>query len=169
MTKATCEESLPYIGEAQTRNFSIGRNFSINSVDIKPVMTSHNVTSCGFVIGDFGFFTDTGCITKHMQKAMQSLKAVLLESNHDIDMLINGPYPHYLKQWIISDKGHLSNIQASSLINDTGKNLSLALLGHLSGNNNTPDAAAKTFEALVKKRIDYAVCLREQETGSWKI
>ncbi len=155
------------IGQIRKKIFQ--RSFKINGLTIKPVLTSHNVPSCGFVIKDFGIFTDTGVATKQMMDALGKLRGVLLESNHDTDMLINGSYPAFLKQWILSDSGHLSNISASSLIQEKGKNLNLALLGHLSGNNNTPDIAAHTFETLVKRKIEYRVCSREKESGVWEI
>ncbi len=142
-------------------------NFKIKGVEVKPVLTSHNVPSSGFVIGKFGLFTDTGMVTPEMDSAMGNLNAVLLESNHDIEMLRNGRYPRFLKNWILSDTGHLSNETASSLIQNKGKNLSLVLLGHLSGNNNTPQLAEETFERIVKRKIDCAVCSREKESGSW--
>jgi phosphoribosyl 1,2-cyclic phosphodiesterase len=157
------------LGEADVKLFSLGKNFKIKNVEVRPVITSHNVSSCGFVIDKFGLFTDTGIVTKQMEDAISKLKAVLLESNHDIDMLINGSYPAYLKQWILSDKGHLSNVHASSLIQEKGKNLSLTLLAHLSGNNNTPEAAKKAFEAMVKRKLDYHVCSRDRESGNFVI
>jgi len=157
------------IGDADVKLFSTDKNFKIKGVEIKPVLTSHNVSSCGFVIDKFGLFTDTGVVTKQIKDVINGLKAVLLESNHDIDMLIDGPYPAYLKQWILSDKGHLSNLDACSLIQSKGRNLSLVLLAHLSGNNNTPKIAEKTFETLVKKRMDYYVCSRDKESGCFKI
>lgn len=169
MTKDVYLESRFKLGDIKVKNFSLSRSFRIKGIDIKPVLTSHNVNSCGFIIGKFGVFTDTGMVTPQMEAVMPKLKAVLLESNHDIDMLINGPYPHFLKQWILSDQGHLSNLHASSLIQNKGKNLSLALLGHLSGNNNTPAIAKSTFETLVKRKIEYAVCSRDCVSGSWKI
>jgi len=104
-----------------------------------------------------------------MKNSIRKLKAVFIESNHDIDMLVNGPYPAFLKQWILSDKGHLSNIDASSLIQSKGKNLSLALLGHLSGNNNTIKIAEKTFESLVKRKISFSVCSREKVSGNFEV
>jgi len=157
------------LGESDVKLFSVDKNFKIKKVEIKPVLTSHNVSSCGFVIDKFGLFTDTGIVTRQMKNIIGKLKAVLLESNHDIDMLIRGPYPAFLKQWILSDKGHLSNVHASSLIQDKGKNLDLVLLAHLSGNNNSPEVAEKTFETLVKRKIDFSVCSREKESGCWKI
>ena len=167
MSKQTFLESRFKIGNADIRQFK--GSFRIKSLEIKPIPTSHNVHSTGFKINDFGIFTDTGIATKEMEKILPGLKAVLLESNHDIDMLINGFYPPYLKQWILSEKGHLNNIDASTLIQNQGKNLQLALLGHLSGNNNSPEIVRKTFEILVKRKIDSSVLSREKESGTWKI
>lgn len=141
--------------------------FRINNLKITPIPTSHCVLSYGFVIDKFGLFTDTGIVTKQMVDVFPRLRAVLLESNHDIDMLINGPYPFYLKQWILSDTGHLSNINASQLVQEKGDNLQLALLGHLSGNNNTPEVVRATFESLVKRKVDHHVCSRDEATGSF--
>jgi phosphoribosyl 1,2-cyclic phosphodiesterase len=170
MAKGVYKDSMYKIGHInELKIFQENKNLKINNIEIKPIQTSHNVESCGFIIKNFGLFTDTGIVTKQIEKAIPKLKAVLLESNHDIDMLINGQYPVFLKNWILSDKGHLSNIDASSLIQKKGKNLSLALLAHLSENNNTPKIVKKTFELLVKRKIDYAVCSRERETGTWKI
>jgi phosphoribosyl 1,2-cyclic phosphodiesterase len=151
------------------KKFNSNSKFCISGLEIKPVATSHDVPSCGFVVGDFGIFTDTGRITKEMKCALPKLRGVLLESNHDIDMLINGPYPPYLKQRIISDRGHLNNICASQIIEELGSSLSFALLGHLSGTNNTPKVASSTFEAIVKKKVDYKVCSREKGTGVWEL
>lgn len=157
------------LGKIKKKIFSINNSFKIKNLKIKPTLTSHNVSSCGFIIRKFGLFTDTGLVTPQIKSALPRLKAVLLESNHDLDLLINGRYPAFLKQWILSDTGHLSNIHASSLIQEKGKNLSLVLLGHLSGNNNTPKITRTTFETLVKRKIDYAVCSRDTISGSWKI
>lgn len=169
MTEDVYNEARFKLGDITYKRFSPNRSFKIKGMEIKPVLTSHKVSSCGYVIKDFGLFTDTGIVTPEMEKVMDKLKGVLLESNHDIDMVINGPYPHFLKQWILSDIGHLSNISASELIQSHGKNLKFALLGHLSGNNNTPEMAKKTFETLVKRKLDYSVMSRDQESGNWEL
>jgi phosphoribosyl 1,2-cyclic phosphodiesterase len=169
MTKQTFSEAGFKLGNIKSKVFSIDRSFKVKNFRIKPVLTSHSVSSCGFIIGKFGLFTDTGAITKEIECSITKLKGVLLESNHDIDMVINGPYPAFLKNWILSDEGHLSNVRASSLIQKKGKNLSLALLGHLSGNNNTPQVALQAYEKLVKRKIEYAVCSRGNESGSWEL
>ena len=144
-------------------------DFKVGGLRVKPVITSHNVSSCGFVVGKFGYFTDTGMVTDHMKKVIPDLSSVLLESNHDVDMVSNGHYPAFLKKWILSDEGHLSNETASSIIQETGKNLSFVLLGHLSENHNTPDIASEAFNNLVKRKIDFSICSRDKETGRWKI
>ncbi|MBW2983521.1 MBL fold metallo-hydrolase [Candidatus Woesearchaeota archaeon] len=169
MTKDVYNHVVGRIGDVDMKFFPINKQFKIKELPIKPIRTSHSVSSCGFVIDKFGLFTDTGVVTQEMEDALPKLRCVLIESNHDIDMLINGPYPTYLKKWILSDEGHLSNVVASSLIESRGKDLSLALLAHLSGNNNTPELAKRTFEILVNRDIEYAVCSRERETGNFII
>ncbi len=168
MAEETYSDARYKLGNIEKKIFSVNKSFKIKNLRINPITTSHSVSSCGFVFGKFGFFTDTGFVTPQMKKVIPHLNVILLESNHDIDMVINGPYPAFLKQWILSDEGHLSNIHASSLIQEKGKKLSLALLGHLSCNNNTPDTARNTFEELVKRNIDFEICSREMESGSWK-
>ncbi|MBL7055382.1 MBL fold metallo-hydrolase [Candidatus Woesearchaeota archaeon] len=155
------------LGKFESKIFS--GDFKINNLKVKPVATSHNVNSCGFVIGKFGYFTDTGVVTNHMKKAIPNLNSILLESNYDAELVHNGRYPAFLKKWILSDEGHLSNDDASSIIQEKGKNLTLVLLGHLSGNHNTPGIASETFNTLVKKKIDFSVCSRDKESGTWKI
>ncbi len=169
ISREAYEEAKHKLDKIEVKHFSYNTPFKVKDLSIQPISTSHNVSSCGFVIDKFGLFTDTGCVTQQMAQAISKLKGVLLESNHDIDMVIKGPYPYFLKNWILSDEGHLSNISASQLIQERGNNLSLVLLGHLSGNNNTPEAAKRTFETLVKKKIDYSVCSRDKESGCWEI
>jgi len=155
------------LGKFEIKIFS--GDFKVSNMRVKPIVTSHNVSSCGFVVGKFGYFTDTGIVTEQMKKIIPSLNSILLESNHDVEMVHNGSYPPFLKKWILSDEGHLSNHIASSIIQENGKNLSFVLLGHLSENHNTPDIASETFNNLVKRKIDFSVCSRDKETGSWKI
>ena len=159
--------SMSKLGNVDVKHFI--SDFKIKDLKIKPVPTSHDVPSNGFIINNFGLFTDTGIITTQMEGAVKNIKGVLLESNHDIDMLLNGRYPAFLKQRILSDNGHLSNISASDFIQKHGNHLNFVLLGHLSGNNNTVEITKKTFETLVKKKLDYGVCSRDKESGVWEV
>jgi phosphoribosyl 1,2-cyclic phosphodiesterase len=158
-----CRERL---GKVEIRHFQGG--FHINAMEITPVETSHDVPSFGFVVGRAGIFTDTGRVTSGMKEAIADLHVVVLESNYDEEMLVNGPYPAFLKQRIASDRGHLSNDDASDFISRHGEHLSLVLLAHLSEKNNTVALAKEAFENLNSGRR-YIVCSRLGETGTYRI
>ena len=162
----------------ERKTFDINKKFKIKDLKIKPIKTSHDAASpCGFMIQEsskaFGIITDTGYITPQVKDAVKHLNGILLESNHDIDMLINGPYPHFLKNRILNDDGHLSNVVAAELIKkEASDKLKLVVLGHLSGNNNTPELAQKTFEVIAKnklKQLQYCTASRDKVTGKFII
>ena len=160
---AACREQL---GKVEVRFFQGG--FRINEMEITPVETSHDVASFGFVVGRLGIFTDTGRITGGMKEAIGDLKVVLLESNYDEEMLFNGPYPAHLKARIASDRGHLSNDDASDFISRYGTHLSLVLLAHLSEKNNAVAKVQEAFENL-NGGSRYVVCSRFRQTGTYRI
>ncbi len=90
----------------------------------------------------FGLATDTGYVTDDMKTGLFGCSAVLIESNHDEDMLMCGPYPAELKKRILSRTGHLSNRDCASLAAYLAEGGTRSfVLGHLSEENNTPDAA----------------------------
>jgi phosphoribosyl 1,2-cyclic phosphodiesterase len=154
------------LGPLDVRNFE--GKFRIKDLEITPIETSHDVTSCGFVVGRFGIFTDTGCATSHMKEVIRELDAVLLESNYDEEMLMTGSYPRLLKERIASERGHLSNDDASDFISRHGRHLSLVFLAHLSEKNNTAEKVRATFESINADRR-YVVCSRFRETGTYKL
>ena len=89
--------------------------------------------------------TDTGVITDTVRQNVLDSDVVLLESNHDIDMLKNGRYPYYLKKRILGDHGHLSNDTAADFLVELIENgTERIFIGHLSEENNTPDIAFDT-------------------------
>ena len=158
-----CEQRL---GKVDVRHFE--SSFHVNTMEITPVETSHDVPSFGFVVGRLGIFTDTGRVTGGMKEAIGDLDVVVLESNYDEEMLMKGPYPAPLKDRIASDYGHLSNDDASDFISRFGSHLSLVLLAHLSEKNNTLTRVKETFENL-NGGCDYVVCSRYRETGIYQI
>ncbi|MBP3937494.1 MAG: MBL fold metallo-hydrolase [Clostridia bacterium] len=105
--------------------------------------------------------TDTGILTEDVRRALCGCETVLLESNHDVTMLKNGPYPYPLKQRILGAYGHLSNDTAASLLPylvESGT--TRVVLGHLSQENNTPKQAELTARsrlaaAGLKEHLDY--------------
>ena len=95
--------------------------------------------------------TDLGCYDDNIVNQLQDLDGLLIEANHDVNMLQVGPYPYNLKTRIWSDQGHLSNETCGKLLSDIASDrLKHVILGHLSGENNYPDLAFQT----VRNEID---------------
>ena len=133
-------------------------------VRVETIPTPHDgADGVAFIVDDgevrLGIFTDLGHVYDDIKSALSSVDAVLLESNYDTDMLRNGPYPRYLKNRITGPHGHLSNIESSELIARYGDRLRWACLGHLSGENNTPELALRTHR-LINKSMTYYIAGR---------
>lgn len=132
----------------------------IDDVEIDLIHTSHDtVCSVGYIITynkkSLVHITDTGYINRKYLKLMEKKDIYLIESNHDEEMLMNGPYPSFLKQRVISDRGHLSNRTTASYLEQIiGDNTKYILLAHISEKNNTEELAYKTTkEKLQGKNI----------------
>ena len=129
--------------------------YSIGEFNINCIHTSHDaVGSVGFSINDNNsnlvYVTDTGYINKDYLKELVNKDVYIFESNHDINMLMTGPYPYILKQRVLSDKGHLSNELAGNYLKEiVGENTKRIILAHLSEINNTPDIALKTVKNIL--------------------
>ncbi len=142
------------------RTVESGQTYEVGSFLITPFAIPHDAVSpLGFEIKSqttgerITYATDTGSVTRSMLPYFEGCDIALIESNHDIEMLKNGPYPEFLKTRILSNVGHLSNENASRFAVWLSKNGTKKIaLAHLSRENNTPDTAesfAKTalFEA----------------------
>lgn len=128
----------------------------IDGFEITGFCLSHDVDCCGYKISADGktvcFVTDTGVVTDEALNAMTGISTVVLESNHDEEMLRYGNYPYPLKQRILSDNGHLSNKTcAKTLAYLASKGLERAVLAHLSENNNTPLTARNCAKCELEK------------------
>jgi len=89
-----------------------------------------------------GIVTDLGTYNDYTVESLRGMNALLLEANHDVNMLQVGRYPYYLKQRILGDRGHLSNERAGQLLCELlHEELEAVILGHLSKENNLPDLA----------------------------
>jgi phosphoribosyl 1,2-cyclic phosphodiesterase len=118
--------------------------------------------------------TDVGYFCGNVREAISDSDFLAIESNHDLGMLINGPYPQFLKNIISSEKGHISNLNSALGVLEHGKSrLKKILLSHLSKTNNTPELAFNTFKSLLKERTDLRpdifLSLREKSTGLFRI
>jgi phosphoribosyl 1,2-cyclic phosphodiesterase len=141
--------------------FVTGRPFQIGSLRIETYRTPHDaIEGVCFVIEDvesgrrFGLLTDLGHVFEGLPKLLSTLDAVLIESNYDPAMLHEGPYPQHLKNRIAGKRGHISNDESAELLDgcDTTQ-LQWACLGHLSGQNNSPEVALETHRSRFADRL----------------
>ena len=134
-----------------------GEDFRLGSVRARAFHTPHDTDeSVGYRLegcGTFALATDMGHVTEDVLAGLTGADTVLIESNHDPDMLINGPYPVPLKRRILSDHGHLSNPDCAALaakLAETGTRT--VILGHLSKENNRPEIALRETERALAGR-----------------
>ena len=100
-----------------------------------------------------GFATDLGYISPNVKAQLKDLHLLLLESNHDLEMLRDGPYPWSVKQRVMSRVGHLSNEAAAGFLeNDYDGQAVYVILAHLSESNNLPELARVTAERALNGR-----------------
>ncbi len=124
--------------------------FSIGDMRISPFSIDHDAANpCAYRVDSDGasaaVVTDLGNYSQYTVGHLLGLDAILLEANHDVHMLEAGPYPYYLKQRIMGNRGHLSNDSAGRLLGDIlHDRFKKALLGHLSKENNYADLAYET-------------------------
>ena len=156
ISDGTWQASHQMLGKlSDVRPFTCGHPFTIGDLAIHPFSISHDaIDPAGFTIGcngsKVGVATDLGIVTGVVKTHLQACDALILEANHDPQMLIDGPYPWPLKQRIRGRSGHLSNEDAAKLLETlTHNRLAHVILAHLSEENNTPDKAKQAVEAVV--------------------
>ena len=133
-----------------------GFDFYIGSMKIRAFHTPHDTDeSVGYRVergGVFAIATDMGRVTDEVESNLLGADAVLIESNHDLDMLSYGPYPVYLKRRILSERGHLSNDDCAALARRLAESgVRRIVLGHLSRENNTPEKAMLTVSGALRE------------------
>jgi phosphoribosyl 1,2-cyclic phosphodiesterase len=138
--------------------FEAGQPFTIGNIDLSPFTIPHDAADpVGFVFSTegvrLGFATDLGYVTPNVRAQLKRLDLLLLESNHDLEMLRDGPYPWQVKQRVLSRVGHLSNDAAAEFLsNDYDGQAAYVILGHLSESNNLPDLARVAAERALAPR-----------------
>ena len=130
--------------------FKPNDSFVMANIKITPIELSHDCIQCvGFVfelpLERVLFVTDTGYIPKHVYDYVENIDYAIVESNYDMDMLMNGDYAYSIKVRNASNIGHLSNDQAGEFCKILAQNgLKKVLLAHISKNNNTEELAIQT-------------------------
>jgi phosphoribosyl 1,2-cyclic phosphodiesterase len=138
--------------------FEAGTEFVLGEISVTSFLTPHDTPeSVGYRFFDgkrsLVFVTDIGCVTRTVLDAVLGADMAVIEANHDLVMLKNGPYPAYLKRRILSEHGHLSNDDSGRLatrLAETGTRR--IVLAHLSKENNTPRLAFDTVGGALKSR-----------------
>jgi phosphoribosyl 1,2-cyclic phosphodiesterase len=141
--------------------FHAGTRFSIGDLEITPFTIPHDAADpCGFVFQSqsdsirMAIATDLGYMPPNVKAALKCIDVLLLESNHDLEMLRDGPYPWSVKQRVLSRVGHLSNhATAEFLSTDYDGGAAYIVLGHLSESNNAPELARLSAEQAIGNRM----------------
>ncbi|MBQ9420667.1 MAG: MBL fold metallo-hydrolase [Lachnospiraceae bacterium] len=158
LARVSGDEYFNYAGRDRMEVIRTDREFTIGSVTVLPFATYHDVAEpCGYRFEisqeqsdlrrhvSAAVMTDCGHYDDYIADHLHYLDAMLLESNHDRTMLVNGPYPVYLKRRIMSSEGHMSNHAAGQLLTEIlSPKMTSVLLGHLSHENNTHQRALET-------------------------
>ena len=130
---------------------------TLNNIDITLLQASHDTIDCiGFLLeykdNSMVYITDTGYIHNKTLRKIENKEHYFIESNYDINKLMNGTYPHYLKMRILSDKGHLDNLETARYLKKViGPNTKNITLLHLSEENNCPSIAYENIISMLEK------------------
>ena len=156
----TWQAMLPFLGRIPPelmRVFETGRDFYIGGLNVYPFPTPHDAAeSVGYSFSDgsakLTVMTDIGCFNDDLLVAAAGSSLLLIESNHDVDMLNAGSYPYPLKRRILGLEGHLSNDScAQALIRLYATGVRRAVLAHLSGDNNYEVLAVETVRQALRE------------------
>ena len=146
----------------------------IGAIEVQPFPVPHDAREpAQYVFSDgarrLGVLTDTGCATPHIRRVLDGCDALVLEANHDLDLLARSDYPHMLKQRIAGRFGHLDNAQAAELVSELDcTRLQHMVAAHLSQTNNHPDLARSALAAVLSCTPDW-IAVAEQDGGlDWR-
>lgn len=137
------------------RYYNVGEEWELMGMKINTFALSHDSTQCvGYVIDyqgqRFMIATDCGEPSEKMEAYIKTANHIVIEANHDEQMLLNGPYPTYLKQRILSPRGHQSNVTCGKLLADNyHEQMRNVFLCHLSHENNDPKVAMNTITEIL--------------------
>ena len=146
---------LSTISRKSARIITAGDDVIIGDMVVHAFSIPHDIAgSVSFTVADsetkFGIATDSGHISDEIIENLTGCESVIVEANHDVDMLMSGPYPYPLKRRILSDAGHLSNVLCGELCAVLAKSGTKSFwLGHLSEKNNVPDIAYRTVHQIL--------------------
>lgn len=162
------------LADVPVRRFDSHAGFALGALEIHPYPVPHDAREpTQFVFSDgasrLGVLTDAGTITPHIVAMLQKCAALVLECNHDADMLAQGRYPPQLKRRIAGDFGHLDNRAAASLLSSIGgRHLRHIVAAHLSEENNTPERARAALAEALGCTADWIGVANQSEGFAWR-
>ncbi len=144
---------------ARRTTIAAGAQLTIGSLTLETTATSHDAAEPVAYVATAArtgmraaVVTDLGAVTDGVRSVVREVDVLVLESNHDVEMLHGGPYPYHLKRRIASQHGHLSNVDAGKLMTEVAhRGLQQLVLAHLSETNNTPRVAVESMQAAVRR------------------
>lgn len=175
------EQEVGRISQKNVRVFETGREFYMKELLVQSFAIPHDANEpVGYSFhGDgrcVGVMTDVGCIYEELLDAVEESELLLIESNHDEEMLKVGPYPYPLKRRILGDKGHLSNVNCGKALTRLyTRGLRCAILGHLSKENNYERLALETVRMELREQdipdeaFKLTVAHRDRVTGVFEL
>ena len=173
-TLKMCERYMPVKHGIQINVIDSHQSFAIEALQLTPYPVPHDAREpTQFVFSDgnrkLGVLTDTGSSTPYIETVLSGCDALVLECNHDLDMLDKGPYAWTLKKRVGSRLGHLDNASAAVLLSrlDNSK-LQHIVAAHLSAKNNSPELAKNALSQVLNCTLDW-IGIAEQDLGfGWR-
>jgi len=153
--------------------FNCHEPFAINGIEVRPMPVPHDAREpCQFCFSDgarsLGILTDTGHITPHIIASLDGVDALIVECNHDLDMLMRGPYPASVKHRVGGDLGHLNNAQAADLVSRLAGGLRYLIAVHISETNNTTELARASLAAAAGTDGEEIETVCQQQGLGWR-
>ncbi len=150
------------------------QNFAVGAIEVRPYTVPHDAREpVQYVFSDgavkLGVLTDTGSLTAHIAESLNACEALVLECNHDLEMLMRGPYPANLKKRVSGKFGHLDNATAAELLSiiDCSK-LKHILAAHLSQQNNLPELAQAALAGALSCATEWIGVAYQDEGFAWR-
>ena len=174
MTHGTLRAQSAVFAELGVTEINPHSAFAIGDIEVQPYPVPHDATEpVQYVFSDgasrLGVLTDTGHATPHIEAMLSACHALVLECNHDAEMLRNGRYPHSLKQRVGGRFGHLNNQQSAELLSRLdNRRLQHVVAAHLSQQNNLPALAVSALSQVLGCELDWIAVADQQAGLDWR-
>lgn len=163
-----------FLKAVEVREIDAHRPFSLHDIEVTPFPVPHDAAEpVQYVFGSathrLGVLTDTGCSTPHIEQQLSGCDALVLECNHDVQMLRDGPYPERLKQRVGGRWGHLNNLDAAALLQRIDcSRVQHLVAAHLSLRNNRAELAVQALSAALGCEPEWVGIADQAEGFDWR-